>query len=169
MTLAVAEGVLVRLYEITRLTPEQIRQACRKRRISRPRQAAMYALHRRTLWSSPQIAKFLGLKDHTSVLHGIKKIEALLEAKDDIVVLVDALMEAQAVMPGITDLHIRAVDEYRELRAPAEPLPDDIEPEAVDEDDFEPSTKHGWAGIQLGSAKLLFAIQKARVSRRVAA
>jgi hypothetical protein len=53
-----------------------LNSARREARIVRPRQVAMYLARRMTLCSLPQIGKQLGGKDHTTVLHGAKKIEA---------------------------------------------------------------------------------------------
>lgn len=167
MTLAIAEGVMVRLYEVTGLKPQDIRERTRRKNIVRARQAMMFALRRRTLWSTTQIGNFLNLKDHTTVLHGVRKVEHLLKAQDEIMVLVDALMKAAPVMPGMSGLHIRAVDEHRALLAPAEPVDDELDDEPDDEpasdDEYEPHTMATYAGIQLGSAKLLVAIRKARL------
>lgn len=46
----------------------------RSQKVSQPRQVAMYLL-RRTDVSLPQIGETLGGRDHTTVLHGIRKIE----------------------------------------------------------------------------------------------
>lgn len=52
----------------------------RRRCIAHPRQEAMYALYEERLtdgrrrWSLPQIGEFLGGRDHTSVLHGIRAL-----------------------------------------------------------------------------------------------
>lgn len=44
----------------------------RFRVITRARQAVMYALVQEKRWSLPQIGKFLGDRDHTTVLHGYR-------------------------------------------------------------------------------------------------
>lgn len=57
----------------------------RANRISRPRQVAMYCA--RTLCphvSMPMIGRLLGGRDHTTILHGIRKIESLLPVDDEI-------------------------------------------------------------------------------------
>jgi chromosomal replication initiator protein len=46
--------------------------------IARPRQIAMYLCKSLTTFSYPEIGKNFGGKDHTTVMHGVKKIEALL-------------------------------------------------------------------------------------------
>ena len=46
--------------------------------IARPRQIAMYFCKAITSFSYPEIGKAFGGKDHTTVMHAVKKIEALL-------------------------------------------------------------------------------------------
>ncbi|MDA9165793.1 chromosomal replication initiator protein DnaA, partial [Alphaproteobacteria bacterium] len=46
--------------------------------IARPRQIAMYLCKSLTTFSYPEIGKNFGGKDHTTVMHAVKKIEALL-------------------------------------------------------------------------------------------
>ena len=46
--------------------------------IARPRQIAMYFCKLLTTFSYPEIGKNFGGKDHTTVMHAVKKIEALL-------------------------------------------------------------------------------------------
>ena len=45
--------------------------------IARPRQVAMYISKTITSFSYPEIGKAFGGKDHTTVIHAVKKIEAL--------------------------------------------------------------------------------------------
>jgi chromosomal replication initiator protein len=47
----------------------------RTRRISEPRQLAMYLLREVSNLSYPQIGEFLGGRDHSTVMHGTSKIE----------------------------------------------------------------------------------------------
>jgi len=47
--------------------------------IARPRQIAMYLSKTLTTFSYPEIGKNFGGKDHTTVMHAVKKVEALLE------------------------------------------------------------------------------------------
>ena len=51
---------------------------CSKSRVANiknARQVAMYILSRELGMSTPKIAAEVGVKDHTTVIHGIKKIE----------------------------------------------------------------------------------------------
>lgn len=49
----------------------------RARKLSLPRQICMYLLRKHLLMSFPEIGKFLGGKDHTTILHGVTKIAEL--------------------------------------------------------------------------------------------
>jgi len=56
---------------------KDMKSARRFRRIVHPRQIAMYLCRRHTDLSFKQIATLLGLSDHSTVMHGVKKIEEL--------------------------------------------------------------------------------------------
>ncbi len=50
----------------------------RDRPIARPRQILMYLLKKHTAMTLDEIAAYLGGRDHTTIMHGIKNIESLL-------------------------------------------------------------------------------------------
>jgi chromosomal replication initiator protein len=50
----------------------------RSRPIARPRQMAMYLCKQMTTRSLPEIGRRFGGRDHTTVIHGVRKIEELL-------------------------------------------------------------------------------------------
>ena len=50
----------------------------RSRNLARPRQIAMYLSKRLTTRSLPDIARRFGGRDHTTIMHGVKKIEELM-------------------------------------------------------------------------------------------
>ena len=55
-----------------------VKEMCSKSRVANiknARQVAMYLLQKELSLSTPKIASELGLKDHTTIMHGIKKIE----------------------------------------------------------------------------------------------
>lgn len=60
----------------------------RDRFIARPRQILMYLLKKHTPMTLDEIASFLGRRDHTTVMHGVKNIESLLvtnpQTKNDV-------------------------------------------------------------------------------------
>jgi chromosomal replication initiator protein len=67
----------------------------RTRTIARPRQVAMYLAKQLTPRSLPEIGRRFGGRDHTTILHGVKKIEELVltdsQLADDIQILRRAL------------------------------------------------------------------------------
>jgi chromosomal replication initiation ATPase DnaA len=54
------------------VTPDDIRGECRKQCFARPRHEAMY-LARCAGWSYPHIARVIGGRDHSTVIHGARK------------------------------------------------------------------------------------------------
>lgn len=63
----------------------------RTRSVARPRQIAMYLCKQHTTRSYPDIGRRFGGRDHTTVLHGVRKIEELLPKDDQIARDVEAL------------------------------------------------------------------------------
>jgi chromosomal replication initiator protein len=67
------------LYGVTKI---DILSSRRDAKTVRPRQIAMYLMRHMTLQSFPQISRYLGGRDHTTVLHGVGKITRLLAADE---------------------------------------------------------------------------------------
>ena len=63
----------------------------RTRAIARPRQIAMYLCKQHTTRSYPDIGRRFGGRDHTTVLHGVRKIEEMMPQDDQIARDVEAL------------------------------------------------------------------------------
>ncbi len=61
------------------LKPKDLTGKKRSKEIVRPRQVAMYLLKNLTELPLTQIGELLGGRDHTTVIHGVGKIEKLLE------------------------------------------------------------------------------------------
>ena len=53
--------------------------SCRSINVARPRQIAMFLCKGLTTFSYPEIGKAFGGRDHTTVMHAVKKIESLLD------------------------------------------------------------------------------------------
>ncbi|MFN3228636.1 MAG: helix-turn-helix domain-containing protein, partial [Asticcacaulis sp.] len=77
--------------EIQKLTADHygLRQADllserRTRAVARPRQVAMWLCKQHTTRSYPDIGRRFGGRDHTTVLHAVKKIEELLQSDEQI-------------------------------------------------------------------------------------
>lgn len=62
-----------------KIKKEDIKTETRKKNISEPRQIIMYLLKKHTKLSLSEIAALLNKKDHTTIMHGIKKIETEIE------------------------------------------------------------------------------------------
>lgn len=60
------------------VTVIDIKSARRSKYIVRPRQVAMYLAKTRTLLTLPAIGRRFGGRDHTTVLHAVRKIERLI-------------------------------------------------------------------------------------------
>ncbi len=64
------------------LSVEKLLSADRSRNVALPRQLAMYILREDVKVSLPQIGEVIGGRDHTTVMHGIKKIESGIKTDD---------------------------------------------------------------------------------------
>ena len=60
-----------------RLNTDQMTTASRMRQVARPRQVAMYLCKQLTSHSLPEIGRAFGGRDHTTVLHAVKRVDAL--------------------------------------------------------------------------------------------
>lgn len=65
------------------VTVADIISARRTAKIMKPRQMAMYIARFVTLRSLPEIGRRMGDRDHTTILHGIRRIEGMIEAGDE--------------------------------------------------------------------------------------
>lgn len=61
-----------------------IKSEKRVRKLSFPRQICMYLLRKHLLMSFPEIGRFMGGKDHTTVLHGVSKIAEMQKNDPDV-------------------------------------------------------------------------------------
>lgn len=76
----------------------EMRSQRRSRIVARPRQIAMYLCKELTLFSLPMIGRHFGGRDHTTVMHAIRKVEMLGEVDRDIGAAVQ-LLRAQLSDP----------------------------------------------------------------------
>lgn len=67
---ATMRSIAVRVAEKHGLTWEQMLDRTRVRRVAWARQEAMYEMREIGMWSFPQIAIALNLKDHTTIIYG---------------------------------------------------------------------------------------------------
>ncbi|HRQ60621.1 MAG TPA: helix-turn-helix domain-containing protein, partial [Alphaproteobacteria bacterium] len=68
--------------------------ARRARNVARPRQVAMYLAKQLTARSLPEIGRKFGGRDHTTVMHAVRKVEELLDADAQIAQDVDIIRRA---------------------------------------------------------------------------
>jgi chromosomal replication initiator protein len=71
------EDIQKKAAEYYKLDVRDFHSAGRARRIARPRQVAMYLARQLTMRSLPEIGRRFGGRDHTTVLHACRRIEAL--------------------------------------------------------------------------------------------
>jgi chromosomal replication initiator protein len=66
------------------VTHDALVGSSRRKDIVTPRQVAMYLARQETNASLPEIGKFLGGRDHSTVLHGSQKISVEIEQNDEL-------------------------------------------------------------------------------------
>ena len=71
----------------------EILSAGRARAIARPRQIAMYLTKKLTTLSLPEIGRKFGGRDHTTIMHGVKTIEKLIETDQEVAENVELLQK----------------------------------------------------------------------------
>jgi chromosomal replication initiator protein len=74
------EEIQKRVAEHFNVRQADMHSARRARVVARPRQVAMYLCKQLTPRSLPEIGKKFGGRDHTTVIHGIRKIEELMQS-----------------------------------------------------------------------------------------
>jgi hypothetical protein len=97
-----------RVLEVTakhfRTTPDDLVAHCRKRPLVRQRQIAMYVAYQVTGHGLPFIGSKIGGRDHTTILHGVRVVEALIDAGDaETATAVDRIIERLQVTGGAHD------------------------------------------------------------------
>ena len=73
------EDIQRRVAEVFKVRPQDLRAKTRTKAVAFPRQVAMYLTRQLTSDSYADIGRGFGGKDHTTVLHAVQKIEALLQ------------------------------------------------------------------------------------------
>jgi chromosomal replication initiator protein len=66
-----------------KIDPAEMRSKRRARAVARPRQVAMYLAKKMTPRSLPEIGRIFGGRDHSTVIHAVRTIEALRESNPD--------------------------------------------------------------------------------------
>ena len=70
-----AKRIVEKVSKYYQLNPSELKSKSRVANIKTARQIAMYLLHEELSMSTTKIATEVGVKDHTTVLHGINKIK----------------------------------------------------------------------------------------------
>jgi len=73
------DEIQIKVADYYRMKLHEMHTARRSRDVARPRQIAMYLSKRLTQKSFPDIGKAFGGRDHTTVMHGVKAIEKLIQ------------------------------------------------------------------------------------------
>ena len=84
-----AELIMQTVSDYYGLTMEDLTGPTRKREITVPRQIAMYLTREMTGMSLPQIGNVFGGRDHTTVLHSYKSVEANMASNTDVKAVVE--------------------------------------------------------------------------------
>jgi chromosomal replication initiator protein len=90
----------------------------RCRHLARPRQIAMYLAYELTPKSLPQIGRLFGDRDHTTVLHGYRTVEALIVQDRDFAAVVAELRQSledpgQLILPPASKRQVVAAQYAR--------------------------------------------------------
>lgn len=88
----------------------------RHRDVARWRQLAAYACKLETLASFPQIGRALGGRDHTTILHAVKKIDSLVQANDS-----QTVRDLEAIRAAVAEAVEEAQVRLAKMRASEKP------------------------------------------------
>ncbi len=90
VTLAKIAESVANFYSITL---EDLLKQSRRKEFVKPRQTAMYIARKELGSSFPSIGEFFGGRDHTTVMHGVEKVEKAVDANDGIKQEVELILE----------------------------------------------------------------------------
>ena len=85
------EDIQKRVAEHYNIRLADMHSARRARAVARPRQVAMYLAKQLTTRSLPEIGRKFGGRDHTTVMHAVKKVEELRQSDSTIAEDIDLL------------------------------------------------------------------------------
>jgi chromosomal replication initiator protein len=74
-----------------RMTRRQLIGTSKVRSLARPRQIGMYLAKQLTQRSLPEIGRFFGGRDHTTVIHAIRRVEELRQTDPEIAFQIDCV------------------------------------------------------------------------------
>jgi chromosomal replication initiator protein len=79
--------------EFYNITVEDLIKQSRKKEFVKPRQIAMFVSRKELGSSFPTIGEFYGGRDHTTVMHGVEKIEKLVATTDSLKQEIDLILD----------------------------------------------------------------------------
>lgn len=79
--------------EFYNITLEDLLKQSRKKEFVKPRQVAMYLARKELNSSFPTIGDFFGGRDHTTVMHGVEKVDKLVNEKGSVKQEVELIMD----------------------------------------------------------------------------
>jgi Bacterial dnaA protein helix-turn-helix len=85
--------IVFKVAEYYGLSVNDIKSARRTRNVVLPRQICMYIAQQMTIQSLPQIGRMIGNRDHTTALHGIRKVTGMIEKDTVFAAHVKTIME----------------------------------------------------------------------------
>ena len=88
------EEVIAATAALFGVKPEEITGNSRKRPIATARQVAMYVMRELTELSYPQIGRAFGGKDHTTVMHGVQRVQLMMNSSIETFEQVDKLFKS---------------------------------------------------------------------------
>jgi chromosomal replication initiator protein len=88
------ESIIRAVAERFGMQPAQLKQKSNERKITYPRQIAMYLAKELTLASLPEIGRAFAGKHHTTVLHSVQKIDQLRHKNQDLNNLIHSLIDS---------------------------------------------------------------------------
>lgn len=88
-TVAEIQEEVARYFRLSKLDMVSERKA---RAVARPRQIAMWLCKRLTARSLPDIGRRFGDRDHTTVIHAVRRVEELRETDTDVDIACEALL-----------------------------------------------------------------------------
>jgi chromosomal replication initiator protein len=88
------ESVVKTVAERFQLQPSQLKAKSNEKRVSVPRQVAMFLARELTQASLPEIGRAFGGKHHTTVLHSIRKIDRVRHQDPDLNRVINSVIES---------------------------------------------------------------------------
>jgi chromosomal replication initiator protein len=90
---AIPEEIIKTVSKFSNLKPSDLKGKRKSGSIVLPRQIAMYIMRKKTSLSLPEIGRFFGGRDHSTVIHSINKIEKLLLGENKVRETVEDLLK----------------------------------------------------------------------------